>query len=435
MKNIHPYSGRLLTQDQLNEDEKNQALVLASQTEQRTCFRCGTPFSEDYRLPNGADYCRSCIVFGRVRSDEPLYAFPQATFPAQDSLIWQGQLSDWQKEVAQQLRKRVETRQATLVEAVTGAGKTEMVYPSVAAILAQGGAVCLASPRIDVCQELYQRLKRDFSCPISLLHGESDPYEPSPLVVATTHQLLKFYQAFDLLLIDEVDAFPYVDNAMLYHGARQALKKNGVCVYLTATSTKLLEEQVRKGELSRLCLPRRFHGHPLVVPEEKWYSNFPALLAKRRLPLPLVEAIRQQRRTGFPLLIFAPEIQMGQAFVQALQEEFSDQKVGAVSSQSDNRSQLVEDFRKKELDILVATTILERGVTFPAVDVFVLEAHHGLYTASSLIQIAGRVGRSLERPTGQVVFFHQGSTKAMKQAIRAIKRMNQEADYDPLSTL
>ena len=59
-----------------------------------------------------------------------------------------------------------------------------------------------------MCIELYKRMTLDFSCPISLLHGDSDPYFRTPLVISTTHQLLKFYQAFDLLIIDEVDAFP-----------------------------------------------------------------------------------------------------------------------------------------------------------------------------------------------------------------------------------
>ena len=114
-----------------------------------------------------------------------------------------------------------------MVHAVTGAGKTEMMYQVVATAIKAGKAVCIATPRIDVCIELYGRMKEDFSCPISLLHGESEPYFRTPLVIATTHQLLKFYQAFDLLIIDEVDAFPYVDNPILYKAAQNAIKKEG----------------------------------------------------------------------------------------------------------------------------------------------------------------------------------------------------------------
>ncbi len=69
---------------------------------------------------------------------------------------------------------------------------------------------------------------------IALLHGESEPYFRTPLVVATTHQLLKFYHAFDLLIVDEVDAFPYVDNQMLYHAVKNSVKENGMRIFLTA---------------------------------------------------------------------------------------------------------------------------------------------------------------------------------------------------------
>ncbi|MGC4432428.1 DNA/RNA helicase, partial [Streptococcus suis] len=73
------------------------------------------------------------------------------------------------------------------------------IYQAIASVIDKGGAVCVASPRVDVCIELDKRLRRDFSCPISLLHGESEAYQRSPLVIATTHQLMTFYRAFDLL--------------------------------------------------------------------------------------------------------------------------------------------------------------------------------------------------------------------------------------------
>ena len=90
---------------------------------------------------------------------------------------------------------------------------------------------------------------------------------------------------------------------------------------------------------------------------------------------------------------------------------------------------MVEAFRKKEVSILVSTTILERGVTFPFVDVFVLESNHRLFTKSALVQISGRVGRSKERPTGELFFLSDGITKEMKKAIKEIKEMNKEAGF------
>ncbi|MEY8741167.1 helicase-related protein [Bacillales bacterium AN1005] len=61
--------------------------------------------------------------------------------------------------------------------------------------------------------------------------------------------------------------------------------------------------------------------------------------------------------------------------------------------------------RNKEIKLLITTTILERGVTFPNIDVAVLGAEDAVFTASALIQIAGRAGRSVKNPFGDVAFF------------------------------
>ena len=314
-----------------------------------------------------------------------------------------------------------------MVHAVTGAGKTEMIYQVVAKVIDQGGAVCLASPRIDVCLELHKRLQNDFACEIALLHGESDPYFRTPLVIATTHQLLKFYQAFDLLIVDEVDAFPYVDNPVLYHAVNNCVKENGLRIFLTATSTDELDRKVKQGELKRLSLPRRFHGNPLIVPKPIWLSHFNRYLEKNGLPPKLKLYIEKQRKTAYPLLIFASEIKKGEKLKEILQEKFPNEKIGFVSSITEDRLEQVQAFRDGELTILISTTILERGVTFPRVDVFVVEANHQLFTKSSLVQIGGRVGRSMDRPTGELIFFHDGLNQSIKRAIKEIKQMNQEA--------
>lgn len=302
-----------------------------------------------------------------------------------------------------------------------------MIYQVVAKVINAGGAVCLASPRIDVCLELYKRLQQDFSCGIALLHGESEPYFRTPLVVATTHQLLKFYQAFDLLIVDEVDAFPYVDNPMLYHAVKNSVKENGLRIFLTATSTNELDKKVRLGELKRLNLPRRFHGNPLIIPKPIWLSDFNRYLDKNRLSPKLKSYIEKQRKTAYPLLIFASEIKKGEQLEEILQEQFPNEKIGFVSSVTEDRLEQVQAFRDGELTILISTTILERGVTFPCVDVFVVEANHRLFTKSSLIQIGGRVGRSMDRPTGDLLFFHDGLNASIKKAIKEIQMMNKEA--------
>ena len=83
--------------------------------------------------------------------------------------------------------------------------------------------------------------------------------------------------------------------------------------------------------------------------------------------------------------------------------------------------------RHGEIQGLLTTTILERGVTIPKVNVAVVGAEEEIFTESALVQIAGRVGRSKEHPHGDCVFFHYGKTNAMLEAIQQIKQMNKEA--------
>lgn len=430
MEDLKNCYGRLFVQSQLTPQLREKARTLPAMKmvkKQLLCSRCGSQIDQhNCYLPINAYYCRHCINLGRVRSDQELYYFPQKEFPPQEALIWQGQLTPWQTKVSAAICQAVREQKDCLVHAVTGAGKTEMVYQVIADQLVLGRAVCLASPRIDVCIELHSRMSQAFDCPIALLHGEGTPYFRTPLVIATTHQLLKFYQAFNLLIIDEVDAFPFVDNAILYHAAETCLKLNGRKIFLTATSTDELDRQVRQGLLKLLRLPRRFHEKPLVVPKKIWLSGFIKKIKKGRLPSKLKNEIQKQRETGYPLLIFAPEITMGETVTAILQREFPEEEVRFVSSQTEERLEIVTAFRKREIGILVSTTILERGVTFPGADVFVLEANHRLYTKSALIQMSGRVGRSKDRPTGLLYFFQDGSNKAIEKTIAEIKLMNRE---------
>ena len=424
------YLGRLFTEKELTKEERQVAMKLPAMRKEKGklfCQRCNSSILEEWHLPIGAYYCRECLLMKRVRSDQALYYFPQEDFPKQDVLKWRGQLTPFQEKVSDGLLQAVDKQEPTLVHAVTGAGKTEMIYQVVAKVIDDGGAVCLASPRIDVCLELYKRLQNDFACDIALLHGESEPYFRTPLVVATTHQLLKFHHAFDLLIVDEVDAFPYVDNSVLYYAVNQCVKMEGLRIFLTATSTDELDKKVRTGELKRLSLPRRFHGNPLIIPKPVWLSDFNCYLDKSQLSPRLKTYIKKQRKTGYPLLIFASEIKKGEKLKEILQEQFPNENIGFVSSVTENRLEQVQAFRDGELTILISTTILERGVTFPFVDVFVVDANHRLFTKSSLIQIGGRVGRSMDRPTGELLFFHDGLNTSIKKAIKEIKQMNKEA--------
>lgn len=186
---------------------------------------------------------------------------------------------------------------------------------------------------------------------------------------------------------------------------------------------------MQSGKLAKLHLPRRFHANPLVVPKNIWLSGVLKHMQKGQLPRAFMKILTKQRQTKYPLLIFFPNIAQGQVFTKILKTYLPHENIAFVSSQTENRLEIVNQFRQQELSILVTTTILERGVTFPCVDVFVMLAHHRLYTKSALVQISGRVGRAKERPTGALLFLHEGITKPMTKAIAEIKEMNKRGGF------
>ncbi|HEY9577973.1 MAG TPA: helicase-related protein, partial [Pseudobacillus sp.] len=103
-----------------------------------------------------------------------------------------------------------------------------------------------------------------------------------------------------------------------------------------------------------------------------------------------------------------------------------DSSIAAVHAEDPNRKEKVISMREKKLPLLLSTTILERGVTFPNIDVAVIGAEDDVFTESALVQIAGRAGRSADFPDGEVRFFHFGKTKAIVKAVSHIEQMNKE---------
>ena len=105
--------------------------------------------------------------------------------------------------------------------------------------------ICMAIPRKDVVKELYTRFSKDFrGLDINVLHGDEKSFVDSNFYIMTTHQLIKYYGYFDIVIIDEVDAFPYSGDECLEEGALSSLVEEGVLVFLSATPSKKIKSYV-----------------------------------------------------------------------------------------------------------------------------------------------------------------------------------------------
>ena len=372
------------------------------------CPVCGNTDIRSIGYRKGKPYCRKCITF---RGQEATGAYIQND-SAEYTLHYE--LSDDQKRLSKQLVDNYKNGIDSLVHAVCGSGKTEIVLEIIKYCITNNLKVGLAIPRRDVVKELYYRFKSFFpNNRIVCLYGGNTRRLEGDLICLTTHQLFRYEHYFDLLIIDEIDAFPYSGNDVLESFMKRSLR--GRLIMLSATPSKDVIEQFSKKGKSILKLNTRFHMHPLPVPTIKTSSG---ILKYYQLNKDLRRFLAENK----PVFIFTPTIDMCEQVYNVLRFLYKD--ISYVHSKCLDRSERIEQFRKGVTKALVTTAVLERGVTVKNLQVIVFNADHPLYTSHALIQIAGRVGRKKEAPDGEVIFIAKRKTNDMEGAINEIKRAN-----------
>lgn len=189
-------------------------------------------------------------MMGRVSECTPLLTWngPPPRVKNDAPFAWEGTLSPAQQEASTELVTAVKENRDLLVWAVCGAGKTEVLFEGIHEALRSGKRVCLATPRTDVILELSPRLKKCFPRPIVALYGGSEERQLyGQIVLTTTHQLFRFKGAFDVMIVDEVDAFPYSFDSSLQFAVEKARKPSSSLVHLTATPDAATQRECRMG--------------------------------------------------------------------------------------------------------------------------------------------------------------------------------------------
>ena len=413
----------------------------------RRCQRCGSGEARMRRTPCAAcgrvcAYCEACLLLGRCRECTLLVSgipggasvrlLPADGLPPIPARLARWGLSPAQYAAAEAALRWLESasghdRPPFLLWAVTGAGKTEMMFTLIDSVLARGGRAMVATPRRDVVLELEPRIRRAFpGRTVVALHGASrEKWTKADITLATTHQAIRFAAGFELVVIDELDAFPYHNNPMLQYAAAKCVAPGGHRVLLSATPPAELRRAAARGRLPHARIPVRYHGHPLPVPVELRTPSVREMIRRGTVPDRLKRAILSSLARGAQLFVFVPRIS-DTGPVAALLGSFCppDAAIGHTSSRDEQRAETVMRFRNRDLRVLVTTTILERGVTIPRSDVFVLDADAPLFDGASLEQMAGRAGRSKDDPHGRVYFCAPHATRAQRAAIRQIREMN-----------
>ncbi len=375
------------------------------------CPRCHNSDERYIGYRNGQPYCRLCISFQGK----------EASFDHQINkglkLHLEYPLSEKQQYVSDGVLCLLNKGKNVLIHAVTGAGKTELVYASMEKYLKRGLHVGFATPRKDVVIDLLPRIQEAFAdADVIAVYGEHTKKLEGDIIVLTTHQLYRYPQYFDLLILDEIDAFPYNGNDLLHSFFRRSVRGN--YVLLSATPSRKDIDDIKKDNGDVVELFERYHHAPLPVPTFEKMNH----MIQNAVCLRLLLRFMNQNK---PVFIFVPTIDEGRNLFRFLSMSM---KGGAfVSSKEESRRLDIERFKTGELRYLVTTSILERGVTVKNLQVIVFDASHPIYNQATLVQIAGRVGRKIDAKYGEVIFLGNEKTLEIENAIHEIERYNRKA--------
>src|SRR5579862_3542816 len=270
------------------------------------------------RAACGTGVVRALATAGLLRSVD----LPRRIAPDPPDFHRQGPaLSPAQQESARDLTALVEAGgfSVTLLDGVTGSGKTEVYFAAIAACLAKGKHALVLLPEIALSTQWLSRFAERFGAPPALWHSElghaqrRDTWRDvaagkAPVVVGARSALFLPIPDLGLIVVDEEQDLSYKqEDGVIYHARDMAVVRAALAkipaVLVSATPSLETLVNVEQGRYRRLHLPARFGDARL--PEIRVVDmrrNPPE--RQRFLSPPLVTALRETLEAGEQAMLF-----------------------------------------------------------------------------------------------------------------------------------
>jgi ATP-dependent DNA helicase RecG len=318
-----------------------------------------------------------------------------------------------------------------LLQADVGAGKTAVAVYALLVAVANKYQAALMAPTEVLARQHYHTLERYLAhsrVRRLLLTGALTPKERKAalrsieagdvdLVVGTqalVQEDVRFTR-LGLVVIDEQHRFGV--------NQRAGIRKLGVDPhYLVMTATPIPRTLALTvfGDLDVSTIRQLPPGRQPVV------TRVVPAAQRERIFAKIADELRQGRQ-GFVIcpLVTEQENKDLKAATQTHAElqagPFREFRLGLLHGKKDeaDKDRVMEAFRRRELDLLVCTSVVEVGVDVPNATVMVIE-HADRFGISQLHQLRGRVTRG--KVAGQCYLFTNSSTEEAKERIRAVVR-------------
>ncbi|MBN1254671.1 MAG: ATP-dependent DNA helicase RecG [Deltaproteobacteria bacterium] len=322
-----------------------------------------------------------------------------------------------------------------LLQGDVGSGKTVVALIASLIAIDNGYQAAVMAPTEILAEQHYFNLRewlREFNIRVVLLTGRIKGKEREGLyraimegeaqLIVGTHALIQeglSFKQLGLCVVDEQHRFGVMQRARL--------KRKGTVpdlLVMTATPIPRTLAMTLYGDMEVSVLDELPPGRGPVV--TKVFREREREEAYRMVD----EAISQGRQAYvvYPLVEESENMDLRDATqgAQRLRRDvFSNYTVGLIHGRmkGDEKEQIMQAFRAGEIQILVATTVIEVGIDFPNATVMVVE-HAERFGLSQLHQLRGRIGRGSY--SSQCLLM--ASPRMGKEAWRRLKIMEQTTD-------
>lgn len=373
------------------------------------CPRCGNRDERYFYKGSRGVYCRKCVRFKRILLEEEIGELSYDVKLGVEEYTLRYELTKDQKRASKECLEALK-KGDVLLSCVCGAGKTEITIESISSFLKEGKKVCFAIARREVVIELSKRFQEIFSeAEVIAVYGGHHEKTTGDLIVCTAHQLYRYHHTFDLLIIDEADAYPLSGDETLYGIALSSCR--GRILYSTATVDETLKKVLSRRPYTTVSLFVRPSYEPLPLP-----SCFLAPVLFSFLYL-----LYLFHREKGQIIVFLPEKKLTKLYWSLFRHFVSSTYV---YSDLPSREEAIREFREGRKRVIFSTSVLERGVTIRNVSVIILDIRKGIFNVSSLIQMLGRLRRGIGDLKGEGYIFLNRYDPAVTEAIRTLKEAN-----------
>ena len=326
-----------------------------------------------------------------------------------------------------------------LLHGEVGSGKTLVAVCSMLLAVANGHQAALMAPTEILATQHYQTLKKILAptrVRVGLLTGGLNSRQRQQiqnqiaageidLIVGTQAVVsasIEFYR-LGLAVIDEQHKFGVKQRALLKQTGHDPHYLVMTATPIPRTITMTLFGDLDISTLDRQeSLGKKVHTYlGQSGRRSKWWSFFRKKLDEGRqgfVIAPLVDADRSENETDEEIPLKSGPLGVEQLFTSLTETELNGYRVGLLHGRqgSDSKEETMRQFNTGEIQVLVATGVVEVGIDVPNATVMTIESAER-FGLSQLHQLRGRVGRG--RHPGFVCVFASSDDPESNQRLTA----------------